>query len=198
MTKIRVALALLFAASPLFAQNGRPPQPQPPQQRSEAAFAARPAAPRTGFRAEFLTDLADAQKKIIDLAGAIPESKYGWRPSVGVRSISEVYMHIAGTNYFLASFLGVKPPADIPRDFEKITDKQRVLIELQRSFEQLRNVAINTSDADLEKSVMLFGNPATERRVFVTILTHLHEHLGQSIAYARINGIVPPWSRTES
>lgn len=198
MTRIRVALALLFAATPLFAQNGRIVQPQSPQQRSEAALAPRAAAPRTGFRAEFLADLADAQKKIVDLATAVPADKYGWRPAAGVRSISEVYMHIAGSNYFLASFLGVKPPSDIPRDFEKITDKQRILTELQRSFEQLRNVALNTSDADLEKSVMLFGNPATERRVFVTILTHLHEHLGQSIAYARMNGVVPPWSRTES
>jgi hypothetical protein len=72
-----------------------------------------------------------------------------------------------------------------------------VLAELQRSFDQLRTVALNTPDIDLEKSVMLYSTPATERRVFTTILNHLHEHLGQSIAYARMNGIVPPWSRTE-
>jgi uncharacterized damage-inducible protein DinB len=194
-----VTLALSpFAARAAHRQQELPRTPLPavraPQPRSDST---NPPAPRLGYRAEFLADLDDVQHKIIDLAAAVPAEKYGWRPGSGVRSISEVYMHVAGSNYYLATFVGAKPPADIPKDFEKITDKAHVLAELQRSFDQLRTVALNTPDIDLEKSVMLYSTPATERRVFTTILNHLHEHLGQSIAYARMNGIVPPWSRTE-
>src|SRR5712691_4789013 len=80
----------------------------------------------TGFRAEFVADLDEVQDKITQLAAAVPAEKYGWRPASGVRSVSEVYMHIAGGNYFLATFVGVQPPADIPKDLEKITDKPAV------------------------------------------------------------------------
>jgi hypothetical protein len=103
-------------------------------------------------------------------------------------------MHIAGANYFLATFVNVQPPSTMPKDIEKITDKKLVVSELQKSFDHLRMVMKNTPDSDLDKQVMLFGKPTTERAVFATILNHLHEHLGQSIAYARMNGVVPPWS----
>src|SRR5712692_10958670 len=97
-----------------------------------------PPAPARGFRAEFLRDLSDVEKKIEDLAAAMPAEKYTWRPAPGVRSVSEVYMHIAGGNYFLASFAGMKPPAYDERALEKITDKDRVLVELKKSFDHLR------------------------------------------------------------
>jgi len=158
------------------------------------AFAA---TPKSSFRSELLTDLDDVQKKIVDLAKAVPAEKYAWRPDAGVRSVSEVYMHIAGGNYFLATFLGVQPPADMPKDLEKITDKEKVLAEMQKSFEHVRRIAEKATDADLEKSVKMFGSTTTHRGVYITILNHLHEHLGQSIAYARMNKIVPPWSRQE-
>ena len=198
MKLVPLGVLATLALFPLAADGARSMQanatraPQP--QRSEPST---PPAPRVGYRAEFLADLNEIEHKYLDLAGAVPAEKYGWRPETGVRSISEVYMHVAGSNYYLATFVGAKPPADIPKDFEKITDKARVLTELQRSFDQLRTIALNTPDADLDKSVMLFSTPATERRVFTTILNHLHEHLGQSIAYARMNGVVPPWSRHE-
>ncbi len=157
---------------------------------------AKKAAPRlSGFRGELLAGLDDVQDKITQLAAAVPSEKYTWRPAPGVRSISEVFTHIAGGNYFLSTFVGVQPPADMPKDIERITDKQAVLAELKRSFEDLRHVIANEPDADLDKSVNMFGKPATHRYVFTTILNHLHEHLGQSIAYARMNGVVPPWSR---
>src|SRR5439155_21821773 len=148
----------------------------------------------TSFRDEFLHDLGEVQKKVLDLAAAMPAEKYSWRPGEGVRSVSEVYMHIAGANYVLATFLGVQPPDDMPKDIEKITDKKRVLAELQKSFDHLRGIAKTVSDADLEEPVKLFGSDTTKRGVFVTALNHMHEHLGQSVAYARMNGIVPPWS----
>lgn len=148
-----------------------------------------------GFRGEILTDLEDVEDKLVALARAVPAAKYSWRPAAGVRSVSEVYMHVAGGNYYLATFLGVQPPAGIPKDLEKIRDKERVLTELQRSFDHVRSVVKAMSDADLEKSVTMFGQATTERRVLSTILYHLHEHLGQSIAYARSNRVAPPWSR---
>ncbi len=157
---------------------------------------AKVAAPRPiGFRAESLADLDDVQDKITQLANAVPAEKYTWRPAPGVRSISEVFMHIAGSNYFLTTFVGQQPPADMPQDIEKITDKRAVLAELKRSFDDLRHVIASEGDTDLDTSVNMFGKPATHRYVFTTILNHLHEHLGQSIAYARMNGVVPPWSR---
>jgi len=161
-------------------------------------FAAKPAggSPK-GFRGEFLADLDEVEKKIIDLAAAVPAEKYAWRPAEGVRSISEVYTHIAGGNYFLATFLGAKPPADMPEDIEKITDKAKVMAELRKSFDYLRATLASTPDGDFEKSVKMFNDMTTERGVYVTILEHLHEHLGQSIAYARMNGVVPPWSVKE-
>ena len=153
-----------------------------------------PPVPKSGFRADFLHDLDEVQKKIVDLAEAVPADKYDWRPAPGVRSISEVYMHIAGGNYVLASFVGMKPPGYDTRSLEAITEKPRVLEELKKSFANLRAAALNTSDADLDKTVKMFGNDITERAAFLNALTHLHEHLGQSIAYARVNGVVPPWT----
>ena len=158
-------------------------------------FAATP--PKSGFRAEFLRDLEEVQKKIVDLAATTPADKYNWRPAKGVRSISEVYMHIAGGNYFLASFVGMKPPAYDTNKLEQITEKDRVVEELKRSFEHIRNAALTAKDTDLDKSIKMFGRNTTQRGAFVVALNHLHEHLGQSIAYARMNGIVPPWSGRE-
>jgi uncharacterized damage-inducible protein DinB len=159
-----------------------------------AIVTAQPQAPKSGFRAEFLRDLDDVQKKILDLAAAVPADKYTWRPAPGVRSISEVYMHIAGGNYFLASFVGMKPPTSYEQNLERINDKARVLAELRKSFDHIRAAALNASDADLDKPIKMFGTDTTERAGFMTALNHLHEHLGQSIAYARMNGVVPPWS----
>jgi uncharacterized damage-inducible protein DinB len=146
------------------------------------------------FSAEFLSNLGGVETKLVKLAEAIPAEKYTWRPAPGVRSISEVFMHVAGSNYVLVTFLGVTAPASMPENIESITDKQRVVAELKRSFEHVRKAATAMNEADLAKPVSLFGNPTTNRGVYVTVLSHLHEHLGQSIAYARMNGVTPPWS----
>jgi uncharacterized damage-inducible protein DinB len=159
----------------------------------EMRQSASPTVPKTGVRAELLHDLDDMQKKILSLAMAVPAEKYSWRPGRGVRSVSEVYMHIAGGNYTLVSFVGDKAMVDT-RSFERITDKTRVLEELRRSFDYVRDSIIGTSDAELEKPIRMFGTDSTERAAFMMALNHLHEHLGQSVAYARMNGVVPPWS----
>jgi uncharacterized damage-inducible protein DinB len=182
-----VAIAIV-ATAPLHATAFRKAHPT-----HDTRQAVTPAIPRSGIRAEFLHDLDDMQKKILSLAMAIPADKYGWRPGHGVRSVSEVYMHIAGGNYTLVSFVGDHPMLDT-RSFERITEKPRVTEELKRSFDYLRDAIINTTDAELEKPIHMFGNDSTERAAFMMALNHLHEHLGQSVAYARMNGIVPPWS----
>jgi uncharacterized damage-inducible protein DinB len=179
-----IAALVIIAATPIVASVRIP---------REMRQSASPAVPRTGVRAELLHDLDDMQKKILSLAMAVPAEKYSWRPGRGVRSVSEVYMHIAGGNYTLVSFVGDKAMVDT-RSFERITDKTRVLEELRRSFEYLRDSIIGTSDSDLDKPIRMFGNDSTERAAFMMALNHLHEHLGQSVAYARMNGVVPPWS----
>ncbi|MET0619343.1 MAG: DinB family protein [Thermoanaerobaculia bacterium] len=155
-----------------------------------------PAAP-SGFRADFLVQLDMVGKQIVDLAEAVPADKYGWRPAPGVRSISEVYMHIVGGNSYIPSFIGVKPMEGIERGMEKsVTEKARVVDLLKKSMAHARAAVLATPDADLDKKVKIFGGEeASERAVIMIIGNHLHEHLGQSIAYARANGITPPWSK---
>ena len=158
--------------------------------------AAVPAAPTSGFRADFLAQLDDVSKKILDLAGAVPADKYSWRPEKGVRSVSEVYMHIVVANYFLPSFMGVQPPAGIDRSTETaVTDKAKVVAMLRQSFDHVRTVVLKTPDADLDKKVKVFGGSEMSERALIMVMgNHMHEHLGQSIAYARSNGVTPPWS----
>jgi uncharacterized damage-inducible protein DinB len=171
------------------AQSG----PAPAAQQTAAA----PAAPTSGFRAEFLTELDDVQKKLVSLAEAIPAEKYTYRPADGVRSVSEVVLHVAGGNFGIPRVLGIQPPEGInPRGFDKsTTEKAKVLDLLKQSFEHARQAALKTPDADLDKTVKLFGRDASTRRVFFQMTLHMHEHLGQLIAYARSNGVVPPWSQ---
>ncbi|MGZ5429106.1 MAG: DinB family protein [Thermoanaerobaculia bacterium] len=165
-----------------------------PAARAQAPAAA-PAAPASGFRAEFLGQHAYGEKQILDLAEATPADKYGWRPGEGVRSISEVYIHIAGGNYFLLGFAGIKPPAGLDKEMEKnIAEKSKVIDELKKSFAHVRAGIAATSDADLDKPVKMFGRDTTVRGVLLSVVSHEFEHLGQSIAYARTNGIVPPWT----
>ncbi|MGH9857152.1 MAG: DinB family protein [Acidobacteriota bacterium] len=152
----------------------------------------------SGFRAEFLEQMDGVADKLVELAEAVPAEKYSWRPGEGVRSISEVFVHTASGNYFLMKFIGVQAPSDFTRDMEKtITTKPEVIAAIKKSVEHLRQAILKTSDSDLEKSVELFGQNTTYRNVFFTAAMHLHEHLGQSIAYARVNGIVPPWSAAD-
>ncbi len=157
-----------------------------------------PAVPKAGFRAEMLGQLDDVEKKIEDLAAAVPAEKYSWRPGEGVRSISEVYVHIAGSNYFFMTFLGVKPPTKMDAGMEKtVTQKDDIVKLLKPSFEHVRTTILGLTDDNLDKTTEMFGKKATYREVLITEVGHLHEHLGQSIAYARMNNVVPPWTAAE-
>jgi uncharacterized damage-inducible protein DinB len=154
-------------------------------------------APTSGYRAEFLRELADLESKYVRLAEKMPAEKYMWRPAEGVRSVSEVFLHVASANFGLARRLATPLPAGFqPQGFEKsTTDKAQVIDQLKKSFEHIRGAALRASDADADKTMPWFtGGTITHRALLVFITGHAHEHLGQSIAYARVNGIVPPWT----
>ena len=161
------------------------------------AFASDPRPPEkiSGFRADYLAQVDDLEKKLVGLAEATPADKFSWRPAPDVRSISEVYMHVAFGNYFIPAAMGMKPPAGVDRELEKkVTEKAKVIETLKQSFQSARDAARN--NPDLDKSVKLFGQDSSVRATLFLMASHMHEHLGQSIAYARVNGIAPPWSRT--
>lgn len=155
-----------------------------------------PAEMAKGLPKDAVAQLDDAAQKLVELAEAIPESRYGWRPGKGVRSVSEVFRHVAAANYQLGAFLGVKPPDGLePAKFEK-TPMTKAQIEdlLRQSFTHARRVMASLSDAQLAEEVPFFGEPSSRRAVMLTMVSHAHEHLGQMIAYARTNRVVPPWT----
>jgi uncharacterized damage-inducible protein DinB len=169
-----------------------------------ATFAdhAQAAAPKNVFQADFVSQLDATEKKIVSLEEAVPQDKLTWRPAPGVRSISEVYLHLAYGNYSLLKIAtGKEPPADAgfdpnaPKWEAKTTDKAAIKKILEKSFDNIRTVVKGLSDADLEKKVSFFGTEMTARQALMVLLNHQHEHLGQSIAYARMNKVVPPWSK---
>ena len=149
-----------------------------------------------GFRGEIQQELDDAEQKLIQLASVVPPEKFGWRPAPGVRSFGEVCLHVAGGNYEIGSTWGMKTPAGV--NLEKIeqqgADKGNAVAAMRVSFEQVRESIAAMSDSEVEKSITYFGHPGTVRLALVETAVHAHEHLGQAIAYARMNGIVPPWT----
>lgn len=156
----------------------------------------KPAAPK-GLRGEMLMNASDVEQKILGLVNAVPQEKFTWRPGEGVRSISEVYLHIAGANYLFPSFAGGSkmPEGMDPKTYEQsTTDKAKIAEIVKQSFASFRENLTKLTDADLDKTAKIFGMEMTYRGVYLLALTHMHEHLGQSIAYARSAGVVPPWT----
>ena len=150
-----------------------------------------------GIKAEILRELDDTATKLMSLAEAIPAETYAWRPADGIRSVRESLLHVASGNYFFSTRLGAEIPEGIdPQQLEAtVTDRDAAIETLQASFDHLR-AAIEAVDADqLEAAVPWFGGSEnTTRGVMMFTMKHATEHLGQMIAYARMNGIAPPWS----
>jgi len=146
-----------------------------------------------GYDGEWL----HASRQLVALAEAIPAEKFAWRPGAGVRSVSEVYMHIALANFYLLSVTGPKLPADMKsRDLETtVTAKADVIDWLKRSLEAVKTAHAAVKPADLERKVKINGRDATVDGMYLRIIVHANEHMGQLVAYARMNGIVPPWSK---
>lgn len=135
-------------------------------------------------------------KQLIALAQAFPAEKFAWRPAPGVRSASEVFMHVAITNFYLLSVTGPKMPNDLTSGAQEksVTDKTEVIRWLTRSLDAVKAAHAAIRPAELQRKVKVEGRDATVDGMYLRIIVHANEHMGQLIAYARTNGIAPPWA----
>ncbi|MBZ5574073.1 MAG: DinB family protein [Acidobacteriia bacterium] len=153
-------------------------------------------APSYDMKAQSLLDLERVQKKFVDLANAVPADKLTWRPSADSRSFAEVFLHVAGERYGILGLMGAEPPVGFDgKTFEKsTTDRARLVEELNKSWEFTQKAINGMTNADFAKLLPKLGPQANAGDVIYILVSDAHEHLGQSIAYARVNGIVPPWT----
>jgi len=134
--------------------------------------------------------------QLLALAEATPAEKFAWRPAPGVRSTSEVYMHIVLANFFLLSATGPKMPSDLKEDAEKtVTSKPEVIVWLKRSLNAVKEAHLKETPQHLAMHVSVEGRNSTVDWMYLRIIVHADEHMGQLIAYARMTGVVPPWSK---
>ena len=152
--------------------------------------------------ADLLKDLQTVETKLVDLAGAIPENKYNWQPD-SARSVKRVLLHVAADNYVMPAMLGFTPDPStgLTSDYNtgvafegRNIPKDSVIAELKKSFAFVKQSLQSATPASMTASVTMFGQPFTGQSAWILAVTHLHEHLGQMIAYARTNGVKPPWS----
>jgi len=135
-------------------------------------------------------------QQLIALAEATPAEKFSWRPAKGVRSTSEVYMHIAIANFYLLSITGPKMPPNLTDEMEEsVTSKADVIDWLKRSLEAVRVAHLAVKPSDLTRKVHIQDRDATVDGMYLRIIVHANEHMGQLVAYARMTGVVPPWSK---
>jgi uncharacterized damage-inducible protein DinB len=145
----------------------------------------------TGLQAALGEDAGTLSDKFTGLA-RVMSGKYDWKPGEGVRSVSDVFNLIVYENGLLAGVLSGSPAGARPAP---ITDPEKMQEALKSSYAKLQKVITGLSDNDLRTTVKLFGRDWTKRDAVMHVLQDQHEHLGQSIAYARTNGVVPPWSK---
>ena len=164
--------AMLFSARPLLAQ-------------------AAPEGIWQGYDGEW----RHVSQQLVALAEATPEDKFAWRPAPGVRSTSEVYMHIVDANFYLLSVTGPKMPADLKEGMDKtVTSKAEVIVWLKRSLEAVKQAHLSETTKDLQRKVHIEDRDATVDGMYLRIIAHANEHMGQLVAYARMTGVVPPWA----
>jgi uncharacterized damage-inducible protein DinB len=152
--------------------------------------------PLEGLWQGYDPEWAHVSRQLAALAEAIPAEKFAWRPAPGVRSTSEVIMHIALANFHLLSITGPKMPDDLTSaDMEKtVTAKPEVIRWLKRSLDAVKSARAGLKAADFQRKVKVMNRDATVDGMYLRIIVHANEHMGQLVAYARVNGIVPPWS----
>ena len=163
-----------------------------------------------GFKSEIQMQFEGSASKAVMLAEAMPAEKYGWSPGEGVASVARVYMHIARYNYmYLEQSMGIASPMgqdtymswedDVTARFQAKTasaaDKEWIVGVLSASMDHVSDNLEPMSDSDLATSTRQYGRQVQKWAVILQLVAHMNEHLGQSIAYARTNGVVPPWSR---
>ena len=191
MSATALALLLTASASSSFALSG------PAAQSAATTTQAKDTTPPSyDMKPQALLDLDGMKQKFVALATAVPADKYNWRPAEGVRSIGEVFLHVAGANYAIPNYMGTPvPPGFEMKSFDKSpTDKAQIIEALNKSFASAHAAIEGMTNADFNKPLPKLGPDANYGDVIYLLVTHAHEHLGQSIAYARMNGIVPPWT----
>jgi uncharacterized damage-inducible protein DinB len=179
MPRVRTFLALLLAIA------------------AHATTAHAQAATLPGFRDEFMDQFRSSTSKLIALARAMPEEKYAWSPAEGVMPVAQVYAHIARYNYYYPQTgLGIAVPEGVDlENMEKVATKAEVVALLERSVAHVNATIPQVAESQLSQTTELYGRNVPQWSVLFQLLAHMNEHLGQSIAYARGNGVVPPWSR---
>jgi len=165
-----------------------------------------------GFRGEYLWEFDIAEQQLLALAEAFPAERYGWRTAETARSVSEVLVHLAAGGRTLLVLLGVEAAPDLYGEVEgenvarimamvarnerlekSITDKAAVVPFLRGSLAAWRKAFAEASDPELDRPEVWFGERTTVRRLYMRGLCHMHEHMGQLIAYARAMGMPAPW-----
>jgi uncharacterized damage-inducible protein DinB len=143
---------------------------------------------------------AYTEEKLIALAEAYPQDLYEWRPMEGVRSVSEVFLHIAAANYDVVQLLGGSLPDEVGDPWElesSTTDKSNIMAVLEKSFEFVNDYISTIPETEYNRMLDYYGMEMTVLAMIIEATGHQREHLGQQIAYARTNNIVPPWSVVE-
>ncbi|HXN74582.1 MAG TPA: DinB family protein [Candidatus Acidoferrales bacterium] len=184
-----VGVALLAAAGTTRA-GSQAAQSAPPAQSADKT------PPSYDMKPQSLLDLETINKKFISLAEAIPADKFTWRPANDTRSFAELFLHVAGERYGFLSLMGAAPPPEYdPKTFGKsTTDKAKIIEELNKSWQFTQTTIQGMTNSDFAKALPKLGPDANEGDVIYLLVVDAHEHLGQAIAYSRVNGIVPPWT----
>jgi uncharacterized damage-inducible protein DinB len=165
-----------------------------------------------GFQGEYLWELEIATRQLLAMAEALPADKYAWRPDPDARTVSAVLVHVAAGNFMLLEAVGLPVPRDLYGDVTgegqdrlwalvrkndeleaAMRDKSAVVDMLKRSLEAVNQSFSQSSNDELERRLHFFGEETSVRRVFLRLLSHAHEHMGQMIAYFRFNNLAPPW-----
>src|SRR5262249_55872695 len=136
-------------------------------------------------------------RQLIELAEATPEEKFSWRPALGVRATSEVYMHLVLANFYLLRVKGPAIPDDLKEGMEtSVTSKAAVIQWLKRSLDAVKEAHLGVKPKELQRKVRVNNRDSTVDDMYLRIIVHANEHMGQLVAYARMTGVAPPWSRT--
>ena len=166
----------------------------------------------SGFRGEFLWEWEIAERQLLQLANAFADDNYGWRPDATARAVSEVFVHVACGTFMLLELVGAPAPEDLYPDLpqepmerlwalvrkndeleRELQEKEKVVGLLTRATVSARDTITITGDASLERALSFFGERSTVRRIYLRLLAHTHEHMGQLIAYTRVLGMPAPW-----
>ncbi|MDH3733370.1 MAG: DinB family protein [Gemmatimonadota bacterium] len=180
------ALAVVTLAAPAAAQHEGQHEGQ--QHEHAAALA---------IRDEMLGQFGNSSFKMDALSQAMPADLYDWAPQEGLMTVGVVYAHIARYNFmYLEENLGIPAPEGVDwQNLESLTDKDQIVAALKTSIDHVNAKVAALSEHDLNMTTPLYGREVSGWAVLVQLVAHMNEHVGQAVAYARMNDVTPPWSR---